>query len=191
MSELEMAQESLDHATEAHEHGSVPHAKRAAIVIASLAAALALCEAAAKDAQTSFLTHHIAASDTWTQYQAKSGRFATLTATADILSSLPNAADIAVAQRRADALATAGRMRSEPGGDGMAQLSEQAHELEHVRDQDEHRHHGLEIASGGLQLAIVLVSVSVVTGLVSLMFGGGALGLVALVYGLLIYISAL
>ena len=191
MSELEMAQESLDHATEAHEHGSVPHAKHAAIVIASLAAALALCEAAAKDAQTSFLTHHIAASDTWTQYQAKSGRLATLTATADILSSLPNAADAAVAQRRADAIATAGRMRSEPGGDGMAQLSEQAHELEHVRDKDEHRHHGLEIASGGLQLAIVLVSVSVVTSLVSLMFGGGALGLVALVYGLLIYLSAL
>lgn len=191
MSELEMAQESLEQATEAHEQRGVPHAKRAAIIIASLAAALALAESAAKDAQTSFLTHHIAASDTWTQYQAKSGRLATASATANILASLPNAADAESARRRAEALATAERMRSEPGGDGMTQLAERAHTLEHVRDHDEHRHHGFEIASGGLQLAIVLVSVSVVTGLVSLMVGGGLLGLAAAVYGVLAYLSVL
>jgi hypothetical protein len=191
MSELERAQDSLEHATEAHAHGGVPHAKRAAIIIASLAAALALCETAAKDAQTSFLTHHIAASDTWSQYQGKSGRLATLTATADVLLSLPNAADAAVARRRLDTLATADRMRSEPGSDGMAQLAERAHTLEHVRDHDEHRHHSFEIASGGLQLAIVLVSVSIVTGLVLLMLGGGLLGLAASAYGILAYFSLL
>jgi hypothetical protein len=191
MSELEMAQESLEHATEAHEHGTVPHAKRAAIIIASLAAALALAESAAKDAQTSFLTHHIAASDTWTQYQAKSGRLATASATADILASLPNATEADPVRRRSEALATAERMRSEPSGDGMVQLAERAHMLEHVRDHDEHRHHGFEITSGGLQLAIVLVSVSVVTGLVSLMIGGGLLGLAASIYGVLVYLSLL
>lgn len=190
MSELEMAQEGLEHATHEHGHGGAPHAKRAAVVIAALAAALAVCETAAKDAQTSFLTHHIEASDTWTQYQAKSGRLATLSATANVLASLPNAgAD--VAKRLADGAATAARLRSEPGGDGMQQLSDKAHGLEHLRDHDGHRHHGLEIASAGLQLAIVLVSVSVVTGLRSLMRGGGLLGAAAAVYGLLAGVSLL
>ena len=191
MSELEMAHEGLEHATEAHEHGVVPHAKRAALVIAVLAACLAVCETGAKDAQTAFLTHHIAASDTWTQYQAKSGRLTTLSATADVLASLPDAASPGVAKRIADATAGAARMRSEPGGDGMEQLAARAHDLEHMRDHDGHRHHGLEIASGGLQLAIVLASVSVVTGFVSLLYGGGALGLVAVAYGLLANFSLL
>lgn len=185
MSEMEMAHEGLEHATEAHEHGLVPHAKRAAIIIAILAACLAVCETAAKDVQTAFLTNHIAASDTWTQYQAKSGRLATLAATADVLASLPNASDPAVAKRVADATASAVRMRSEPGADGMEQLTARAHDLEHRRDHDGHRHHGLEIASGGLQLAIVLASVSVVTGFASLLVGGGLLGVASAVYGLL------
>jgi len=115
MSELEMAQEGLEHAA----YGGVPHAKKAAIVIAGLAACLAVCETAAKDAQTAFLTHHVAASNIWAQYQAKSGRRATLDATADILLSLPDASGPAVTKRIADAHADADRMRSEPGKDGM------------------------------------------------------------------------
>ena len=185
MSELEMAQEGLEHAAHEHAHGSVPHAKRAAVVIAGLAACLAICETAAKDAQTAFLTHHIAASDIWTQYQAKSGRRATLDATANVLSSLPEASGPAVAKRIADARADASRMRSEPGQDGMEQLAERAHAQEHKRDHEGHRHHGLEIASAGLQLSIVLVSVSVVTSTVAFLFGGGLLGVIATCYGLL------
>ena len=191
MSELEMAQEGLEHATHEHEHGGVPHAKQAAVLIAALAACLAVCETAAKDAQTAFLTHHIAASDTWTQYQAKSGRLATLAATADVLSSLPNADAPDIAKRLTDHAATAARLRSEPGGDGMEQLSEKAHELEHERDHDGHRHHGLETASAGLQLAIVLASVSVVTGIRNVMRGGALLGGIAALYGLLAGVSAL
>jgi len=191
MSEIEMAQESLEHAAHEHAHGGVPHAKKAAILIAMLAACLAVCETAAKDAQTAVLTHHIAASDTWAQYQGKSGRRATFNATADILSSLPGAADPAVAKRIADTIANAERIRSEPGKDGMDQLAALAHDQEHARDHEEHRHHGLEIASGGLQLSIVLVSVSVVTGVSVLLIGGGLLGAAAAVYGLLAAISAL
>jgi len=191
MSEMEMAQESLEHAAEEHAHGGVPHAKKAAIVIAALAACLAICETAAKDAQTAFLTHHVAASDIWTQYQGKSGRRATLDATADILSSLPDASSPALARRIADARADADRMRSEPGKDGMEQLAERAHEQERERNHEGHRHHGLEIASGGLQLSIVLVSVSVITGLTVLLIGGGLLGAAAAVYGLLASFSIL
>ena len=189
MSEMEMAQEGLEHAAHEHAHGGVPHAKSAAIVIATLAALLALCETGAKDAQTSFLTRHIAASDVWAQYQAKSGRRVTLSATADVLASLPGAADPETAKRVAAARSEADRMRSQPGADGMEQLSVRAHDLEHMRDHDGHRHHGLEIASGGLQLSIVLVSVSVVTGIGALLFGGAALGLAAAAYGLLTALS--
>jgi hypothetical protein len=189
MSNIEVAQESLEHAAHEHAHGGVPYAKQAAIVIAGLAACLALCETGAKDAQTAFLTHHIGASDTWAQYQAKSGRRATLLSAAAVLSSLPTAAEPDVAKRIADALANAERMRTEPGKDGMEQLAVRAHGQEHLRDHEEHRHHGLEIASGGLQLSIVLVSVSVITAMPALLIGGGLLGAAAAVYGLLAGIS--
>ena len=69
--EFEHAQEQLEHA--AHGHKGAAHT-RPAIVIAVMAAALALTEFAAKDAQVNFLTDHIAASDTWAQYQAKAVR---------------------------------------------------------------------------------------------------------------------
>jgi hypothetical protein len=46
MSEIEMAQEDIEHAAHEHAHGGVPHAKKAAIVIATLAACLAICETA-------------------------------------------------------------------------------------------------------------------------------------------------
>jgi hypothetical protein len=116
---------------------------RAAILIGIMAAALALTEFAAKDAQTGYLTNHIAASDTWAQYQAKSVRRAIFTAEAEVLGSLSTSADAAIKKRIADALANADRMHSEPGADGMEQLSEKAHEQEHVRDHQMHRTHGI------------------------------------------------
>jgi hypothetical protein len=190
MSEFEHAQEHLEHAAHEHAehgHGGTSHS-RAAVVIAILAAALALTEFAAKDAQTGYLTNHIAASDTWAQYQAKSVRRTILTSEAELLASLPASNDPAVQKavqkRIADASASADRMRSEPGGDGMEQLTEKAHEQEHVRDHEMHRTHTLEIASGGLQIAIVLASVSVVIDLPLFLIASIVLGLASAIYGL-------
>src|ERR1700710_2972834 len=101
------------------------------------------------------------------------------------LLALPDASNPAVAKGIAEASANADRMQSEPGKDGMEQLAARAHAQEHVRDHEQHRHHGLEIASGGLQLSIVLVSVSVVTGIGAFLVGGGLLGVAEAVYGLL------
>jgi len=53
-------------------HGHTTSHTRAAIIISIMAAVLAITEFAAKDASSSYLTHHIGASDTWAQYQAKS-----------------------------------------------------------------------------------------------------------------------
>jgi hypothetical protein len=181
--EFEQAQEHLEHSAHAKGH------TRAALVIAIMAAALALMEFAAKDAQTNYLTNHIAASDTWAQYQAKSVRRTVLTSEAELLQSLPAATEPAVKQRIADALANAARMRSEPGADGMEQLAEKAHTQEHVRDHEMHRTHSLELASGGLQISIVLASISVLIELPVFMLTAGVLGSASVLYGLLTALS--
>jgi hypothetical protein len=178
--EFEHAQEHLEHST----HNSKGHT-RAALIIAVMAAALALIEFAAKNAQTNYLTNHIAASDTWAQYQAKSVRRTVLTSEAEMLQSLPGATEPAAKQRIADALANAARMHSEPGADGMEQLAEKAHIQEHLRDHEMHRTHALEVASGGLQISIVLASISVLIDLPLFMIASGVLGLVSALYGLL------
>jgi Domain of unknown function (DUF4337) len=181
--EFEQAHERLEHASEPHETGH--HNRRAAIIIAIMAACLALAEFAEKDAQTSYLANHILASDTWAQYQAKSIRQTVLSAEADTLASDPKAAtDSAIQSRIAAARARAARMQSEPGADGMAQLAQRAHAVEHERDHDLHRKDTLEIASGGLQIAIVLASISVVLDMPLLMWGSIALGLASIIYGL-------
>ena len=181
--QFEHAQEHLEHA--AHEHGHSTSHTRAAIIIGIMAAVLAIMEFAAKDASSSYLTNHIAASDTWAQYQAKSVRRTILTAQADLLESLPGAGAPEVAKRIADARANAERMRSEPGSDGMEQLSEKAHEQEHEREHEMHRNHMLEIASGGLQIAIVLASISVVIDLPAFMMVSILVGCASVLYGVL------
>lgn len=188
MSEFEEVHEHLEHV--AHEHKSAAHT-RTAIIIAIMAAALAITEFAAKDAQTSFLTNHIASSDTWAQYQAKSIRRTVLSSEAELLESPSTTTDPVIKKRIADALANADRMRSEPGADGMEQLSEKAHAQEHLRDHQMHRTHMLELAGGGLQIAIVLASISVVIDLPLFMIVSIGLGLASVICGSLAGLSLL
>lgn len=178
---IEYAKEHLEHTAHAHP-AAPPFSRMAAVVIAVLAAILAVAEFGAKDAQTGFLAHHIEASDTWAEYQAKSVRRAAYTNTAEMLESLPNAGDPALQGRAQAARANAERMQSESGRGGMKELDAKARQLEHERDHDSHRYHGLEVATGLLQLAIVLASVSVVTGLMPLLVLGGVLGAGSAVY---------
>jgi Domain of unknown function (DUF4337) len=77
--EFEQAHEHLEHV--AHGHNEKGHT-RPAIIIAIMAAALALIEFAAKDAQTNYLTNHIAATNSWAQYEAKAVRRTVLTSEA-------------------------------------------------------------------------------------------------------------
>ncbi len=180
--EFDQAQERLEHVAE--EHGGLGHTKRVAIIIAVMAACLALTEFAEKDAQTNYLSSHIAVSDIWTQYQAKSVRRTVLSAEVELLESLPMASDPAVQQRIAQALSRVGHMRSDPGADGMQQLAERAHAQEHLRDHEMHRKNILEIASGGFQISIVLASISVVVDLPFFMVSSVLLGLASAVCGL-------
>jgi hypothetical protein len=183
--EFEHAHENLEHAAHGHGHGEST-VKPTAIIIGVMAAALAITEFAAKDAQTSYLSNHIAASDTWAQYQAKSVRRAVLSSEADVLESAPgSASNLALQKQITGVRANAERMRSEEGADGMEQLSNKAEEQEHLRDRAEHRAHVLEIASGGLQIAIVLASISVVVNMPIFVIVSIVLGLASAIYGLL------
>jgi hypothetical protein len=173
---MERAHETI----EEHAHHSEPSARRVAVLISILAAVLALSEIGGKASQNEYLTHHIAVSDTWAFYQAKNQRATMRDAEADILASLPNAQDPAIQERVKAAKANGARMRDDPaGGDGMKQLTAQAKAEEVSRDEAAHRYHGFEYAVGGLEIAIVLASVSVVTRIRAMAIGAGVVGALA------------
>ena len=72
------------------------------------------------------------------------------------------------------------RYASEPDkGEGRKELAERAKIAEHEREEASHRYHSLEIAVGMLQVAIVLASASVLTGILALAWLSGGLGLTA------------
>ena len=182
---IEPAKEGLHHAHHASAH-SDSLARRIAVVIAALAAALALAEMGEKGAQNSYLTHHIAVSDDWAFYQAKSARATTWAAEAGMLANLPNAADPGPQAEIKRAKENEARLRDEPQGDGMKQLAERAAAGQALRDEAFHRYHEFELVVGALQIAIVLASVAVVTRMVALAVGAGIIGIVAAGFGLLI-----
>lgn len=175
--------EAMERAHETiHEHASHSDgwARGVAILVSTLAAVLALTEIGGKAAQNAYLTHHIALSNDWAFYQAKNLRAVVRTSEADLLSSLPNAADPAVQIRIKEAKEYSDRMRDDPkGGEGMKQLAVTAQQQEVERDAAEHRYHSYEYAVGVLEIAIVLASVSVVTRIRSMTIGAGAIGALA------------
>jgi hypothetical protein len=181
--DFEQAQDRLEEAVEGREENKSSR-RRTAIIIAVMAALLALCEFGEKDAQANYLSSQITASDIWAQYQAKSVRRAVLSAEADLLDGLPVASTPTAQERIAKARANAARMTSDPGADGMEQLKQRAHAQEHLRDHEERRKNMLETASGGLQIAIVLASISVVIDLPIFMAASVLLGLASAIYGL-------
>ena len=181
---FEHAREHIHEAEHAPAHHSDTTARRIAVLIAVLAAALALAEMGEKGAQNEYLTHHVALSDDWAFYQAKNIRAAMLAAEAGILGNLPNADQAGPQAEIKRARENEARLRDDPqGGEGMKQLAARAKEQGIQRDTAFHRYHQFELVVGGLQIAIVLASVSVVTRIVALAVGAGAIGAIAAVYG--------
>lgn len=166
---LEFAKEGLHHAGHAagHDDGS---ARKVAVLIAVLAAGLALCEMAEKGAQNAYLTHHIQAADDWAFYQAKTIRANVFITHAETLEAL--------GKDGTKARDTAARLNDDPkGGEGRVQLMAKAKASEALRDTSFHRYHLFEGAVGGLQIAIVLASVAVVTRVGALAVAAAVLGL--------------
>src|SRR5262249_15164901 len=147
---LEHAREGMHHADHDHgQHGDAT-ARRIAVLIAVLAAALALAEMGEKGAQNAYLTHHIALSDDWSFYQAKNARATVWAAEAAILGNLPNAAEPGPQAEIKRAKENEARLRDEPGADGMKQLAERARGQETARDTVFHRYHEFELVVGAL-----------------------------------------
>jgi hypothetical protein len=183
---IEHAREGIHEAHHAHALHVDTTARRIAVLIAVLAAALALAEMGEKGAQNEYLTHHVAVADDWSFYQAKNMRATVLAAEAGILANLPNAAEPGPQAEIKRAHETEARMRDEPQGDGLKQLAERANAQEKARDEAFRRYHEFELVVGALQIAIVLASVAVVTRITALALGAGVVGAIAAVFGLMV-----
>ncbi|MBR0695440.1 DUF4337 domain-containing protein [Bradyrhizobium lablabi] len=175
------AHESMEHAEHA-EHASGEN-RKIALLIAVIALCLALSETLGKGAQTEAISKNVEASNLWAFFQAKSIRRTTVQTAAEqgklSLATTTDAAAKAALQKQIDDwLKTAARYRSEPDtGEGSEQLAERAKHAEHERDEATAKYHHFELASAAFQIAIVLASATIITGILALAWVSGVVTL--------------
>ncbi len=166
-----------------HGHGHADHGgnKGVALLISVLALVLAFSETLGKNAQTAALAFNIEASNLWAFFQAKTIRQTVLRTAAEqaqVHSSSENSKKQIEAWRK-----TADRYQSEPEtGEGREQLSARAKEAEKKRHNAVSAYHNYESASALTQIAIVLASASIVTGIVALVWIAAGLGVLAIFF---------
>jgi hypothetical protein len=159
--------------------------KYVALLIAMLALCLAFSEMLGKNAEKASMQANIEASNLWAFFQAKTIR----RATAMNLSELVQIDAIGADEPRKAAIAKqvdtwtklAGRLESEPEtNEGRKELMARARAAESKRDLENQKNEGFEIASAILQVAIVVASATIITGVAWLALAAGGLGAVAL-----------
>jgi hypothetical protein len=180
------AHESMEQADQAKEASS--ENRKIALLIAVIALFLALSETLGKGAQTESISKNVEASNLWAFFQAKSIRH-TVVQTAAEQSKLglggagDDAAKAAAQKQIDDWQKTAARYRSDPkSGEGQEQLSERAKTAEEERDLAAAKYHHFELASAAFQIAIVLASATIITGIVVLAGVSGVLTLAGVVF---------
>ncbi len=158
--------EQADHAKEASSENS-----KIALLIAVIALCLALSETLGKGAQTESISKNVEASNLWAFFQAKSIRRTVVQTAAEqsrlSLGTVGDDAAKAKLQKQIDDWQEDRRaLRSEPEtGEGSEQLSERAKHAEHERDLATAKYHHFELASAAFQIAIVLASATIITGI--------------------------
>jgi hypothetical protein len=169
----------MSHGHAAHgDHGSN---KGIALLISVLALVLAFSETLGKNAQTSAIAYNIEASNLWAFFQAKTMR-QTVLRTAAEQTAASSASEGAKKQVEAWRK-TADRYQSEPEtGEGREQLAARAKEAEKKRENAASAYHNFESASALTQIAIVLASASIITGMVALIWTAGVLGVLAILF---------
>jgi ferric-dicitrate binding protein FerR (iron transport regulator) len=81
---------------------------------------------------------------------------------------------------------TADRYDSEPSsGEGRKELAARAKAAEDKRDRSMAAYHQYELASGAVQIAIVLASAAIITGITALTWIAGGLGIVGVAFSLI------
>lgn len=170
-------------------HGHVdPSNKKIALLIAVLALVLAFSETLGKGAQTAALSHNIEASNLWTFFQAKTIRGTMLRTAAEALELEMGQVSgqesrQAMQKRIADWKAAVARYDSEPETqEGRKELAARAKSAESRRDRSLAAYHNYELASAAIQIAIVLASAEIITGVVLLTWIAGGLGLLGIVF---------
>jgi hypothetical protein len=157
--------------------------KKIALLIAVIALCLALSETLGKSAQTQSISKNVESSNLWAFFQAKSIRRTMVQTQADqaklsLRLATDDATKAALQKQIDDWQKTAARYRSEPStGEGQDQLAERAKHAEHERDLAMAKYHHFELASAAFQIAIVLASATIITGMIVLAWISGLLAL--------------
>ena len=178
------------------EHGHVEGAhveggsKRIGLLIAVLALCLALVETGAKSTQTQAISTTVATNDLWAFYQARTVRQTVVTTAADLAELEKQAtADAglrtAIETQQKKWRGMAAKWSDDPKGDGRKQLMAKARNTEAERENWYAKYHMYEYSAAAFQVAIVVVSASVVVGFPLLAAGGVLVALVGGVLGLL------
>ncbi len=169
--------------------------KGVALLIAILALILALSETGAKNSEHESTAFNIEATNLWNFFQAKTIRRTTLqTAAEDAGTRLPGIADAAVKAATEKQItgwkATAERYETEPSTqEGRRELMARAKIAEDKRDLSNTRRHHFELASALLQIAIVLASAMIITGIGWLIWLSGALGVIAVGFSVIAIVA--
>ena len=165
--------------------------KKVAVLISALALFLAVAEMLGKSAQTDALKYNVEASNTWAFFQAKTIRKTTMETAAEQMDvDVQLARDPSVRQileQRVNAWkAHAARYESEPeSGEGRKELIAKATALEQKTERALAKYHNFEYGSAAFQIAIVLASSFIVTGVVQLLWGAIGVGVIGLVFSLI------
>ena len=167
--------------------------KRVAILIAILALFLALSEAGGKNAQHLSTEKNIEASDLFNFYQAKKVRSTILDASSDAMTQ--SRASVADAKVQAgmdkqieDWKAQVARLENDPKKpeDSMDKILEKAKGAKEDQELANRRLEHYEFAAGLIQIAIVLASAAIITGVAALSIlsiGLGLIGAIILAFG--------
>lgn len=169
--------------------------KRVALVIAILALFLALAEAGAKNAQHRSTEQNIESSDLFNFYQAKKVRSTIAETAAQTLEAQRAAvtdpkAQEAMEKQIVDWKTTVARFEKDTKNpqDSLDAIQERARGAAEGRELSNHKLEHFEYASGALQIAIVLASAAIITGMTVLAWvavGLGGIGAILMALGYL------
>ena len=165
--------------------------KKVAVLISALALFLAIAEMLGQSARTDALKYNVEASNTWAFFQAKTIRKTTMETAAEQMDvDVQLARDPSVRQileQRVNAWkAHAARYESEPeSGEGRKELMGKARALEQKTARALAKYHNFEYGSAAFQIAIVLASSFIITGVAQLLWGAIGLGVIGLLFSLI------
>ncbi len=185
--------------TELPEHGNNdPFRTRCAMLVSTLAMVLAIASLGGNNAAKETMVHNVLASNAFAFYQAKNIRQTDYKIAADDIQvqlaqdKLSPAAKALLEKKLADYQKNIARYESEPEtGDGKKELMAKAKAHEHERDHAMAQDPWFDYAEALLQIAIVLTSVAILTGVRVLFWvpcGLGLLGILATLNGFMLWI---